>query len=108
MCLNGRKWHERYDDTPTSASPPEIPESQRPVVQDIPEGRHNNMVELPLEQQTSITEGLPRYEEAVNLPRSVRVTDDVGGPNPREGTGKVNFGEESPPDYDVAKDKENP
>ena len=101
MCLNGRKWHERYDDTPTSASP-EVPESQRPVVQDIPEG-HNNMVEL---QQTNIREGLPRYEEAVNMPRSVEVTD-VGGPKPQEGAGKVNFGDESPPDYDVAKDKEN-
>ena len=47
---------------------------------------------------------LPRYEEAVNMPRSVEVSEtDIGVPETEEGLGKVKLGEESPPHYEVAK-----
>ena len=67
--------------------------------------RERNRTELILEQQernSSVTD-LPNYEEAVNQPRN----DEVNGTHIEGGLGKVRLGEESPPHYEVAKEKED-
>lgn len=66
-----------------------------------------NRTELILEQQernSSVTDldTPPNYEIAVNQPRN----GTVNGTNSEEGLGKVQVGEESPPHYEVAKERE--
>ena len=68
------------------------------------QSRERNRTELILEQQernSSVTD-LPNYEEAVNQPRN----DEVNGTHTEDGLGKVQLGEESPPHYEVAKERE--
>ena len=71
------------------------------------QSRERNRTELILEQQernTSVTDfdTPPNYEIAVNQPRN----DTVNGTNSEEGLRKVQLGEESPPHYEVAKERE--
>ena len=62
---------------------------------------HRNRIELILERQTNTAEELPKYEEALNMARSVEA--DVREPKTEEGLGKVKMGEEeSPPCFEVA------
>ena len=69
--------------------------------------RERNRTELILEQQernsavTNLDIPLPNYEEAISQPRNDEVNRTV-----EEGLGKVQLGEESPPHYEVAKERE--
>ena len=69
--------------------------------------RERNRTELILEQQernSTLTDiPLPSYEEVLIQPRN----DEVNGSTADEGLGKVRLGEESPPHYEVAKEKED-
>ena len=73
------------------------------------ESRERNRTELILEQQernssvTNLDIPLPSYEDALNQPRN----DEVNGSIAEEGLGKVRLGEESPPHYEVAKERED-